>query len=86
MMAKTIQVTFKFFASTREVIGQKELTVELDRGTTAEEAFNKIIEKYPELTENEKQLMIAVNKEIGDKKQRLNDGDEIAILPPVGGG
>lgn len=85
-MAKTIQVTFKFFASTREVIGQKELTVELDRGTTAEEAFNKIIEKYPELTENEKQLMIAVNKEIGDKKQRLNDGDEIAILPPVGGG
>ena len=85
-MSKTIQVTFKFFASTREIIGQKELTVDLDRGTTAEEAFNKIIEKYPELTENEKQLMIAVNKEIGDKKQRLNDGDEIAILPPVGGG
>ncbi|MFW6040387.1 MAG: MoaD/ThiS family protein [Thermoplasmatota archaeon] len=85
-MTSKINVKFKFFATTRDIIGKREINKTLDRGTTVEEGVEQLFKDYPDLREYKNQLMIAVNKEIGDKKQRLDEGDEIALLPPVGGG
>jgi len=39
---------------------------------------------YPEL--NEFKISIAVNKKIVHENMLLNDGDEVALLPPFSGG
>jgi len=39
---------------------------------------------YPEL--NELKISIAVNKKIVHENMLLNDGDEVALLPPFSGG
>ncbi len=52
---------------------------------TVEDLRAEIIKSYPGFS-TIKGFMIAVNQEYATDDQQLNDGDEIAIIPPVSGG
>jgi molybdopterin converting factor subunit 1 len=72
------------FGVAKDILKTHALTLEFDSGTTQD---LKILleEKFPSL----KQLpsyLIAVNSEYSLNETRINDGDEIAIIPPVSGG
>lgn len=79
-------VRVKLFASAREAVGKKELTVELDGEKTGAELVDELTERYPGLKDIRQQLIIALNKSTGNQDEVLKDGDEISILPPVSGG
>ncbi len=85
-MSAKVSVTAKFFASIREVVGQGKLNKEIKQGTTASNLWVELCDEYPGLKELENQIIIAVNKDTGKKDKVLEDGDEIAFLPPVSGG
>ncbi|MGP3667330.1 MAG: ubiquitin-like small modifier protein 1 [Candidatus Bathyarchaeota archaeon] len=93
-----MKVKFRFFASLREIAGEKERTLELDKPVTVYEALNILSEFYGEkfreeifeaetLTENLTILVNGLNiKTLDGVKTVLNDGDEISIFPPIVGG
>ncbi|MFW6038251.1 MAG: molybdopterin converting factor subunit 1 [Candidatus Saliniplasma sp.] len=85
-MSSTINVKLKFFASSREIVGSKELDMDIERGSKTKDVLNILMEKFPGLKDFEGQLILAVNKQTGKADRLLEDGDEIAVLPPVSGG
>lgn len=71
-----------YFGSLSEVAGKQEEIVEFDGGLEA--LKNKLTEGNPGI--KELRFSVAVNQEITAGDQELNDGDEIALLPPFTGG
>ena len=71
-----------FFGILEDIVGSKELII--SEGNSSDELLKNIKKQYPEL-EN-KTFQIAVNQQIINTNTTLNDGDEIALLPPFAGG
>ena len=81
-----MQVTVKLFGSIREVTGSKELSVSLEKGATATSLRALLGEQHPAIEEMGERLRVSVNMEIVRGDPELQDGDEVAFLPPVSGG
>jgi len=85
-MSNKSEVLVKFFASARDIVGKKDIQMEIEKDSKVEDVMKNIFEDYPELQEMQDQLLISVNKDKTDKNEILKDGDEIAVMPPVTGG
>lgn len=81
-----MQVTVKFFASYRELLGSREVKLQLRNGATLRDALDAVYAKYPRLRAFEETMLLAVNHEFADSHANLRDGDEVALMPPVSGG
>lgn len=95
----TLKVTVKFFTTLREVTGKKEEQIEFSRSTTLESLLKKLSQKYgkefndyvyDELSNVRGHLQFLINGQSAalqrGKRTPLKDGDQVTILPPVGGG
>ncbi|MFT4033388.1 MAG: molybdopterin converting factor subunit 1 [Siphonobacter sp.] len=80
-----MELTIQLFGITRDIIGQSRQTVFLQEGDTVQELLNYMKGQYPGLSEL-KSLVIAVNDDYAEPNQKLNQHDEIALIPPVSGG
>ena len=97
-----MQVSVRFFTSLREIVGKKEEKLDLseDRNVTVDMILRRLGEKYGKPFVNyvyEKKggetrgfLQFLVNGKsattLKGLQTELQDGDVLAILPPVGGG
>ena len=81
-----MKVKIKFFALIREKIGIKEIDMEIKEGATLGMLFDKLKKNYPVLKDSSNYLLFSVNKEYASLNSVLNEGDEIALIPPVSGG
>ncbi len=79
------RVTVLFFGATRDIVGQSEMQLALPANTAAG-ALENLLEKFPELRCFGRSLLFAVNQEYAQPDQEINDGDELALFPPVSGG
>jgi sulfur-carrier protein len=72
-----------FFAHLRDAVGEEFLRVDAD-GKTVGELKAELASKYdlPKLDT----VMTAVNEEFAQDDEVIQDGDEIAFIPPVSGG
>lgn len=59
--------------------------MELPDGATVARLADEFLQQYP-LTRDANALVVAVNEEYADHDQVLNNGDEVALIPPVSGG
>jgi molybdopterin synthase sulfur carrier subunit len=95
----TIKITVKFFTTLREIVGKKEEQLEFPHSITVKALLKQLSDRYErdfvdyvfdELGNVRGHLQILVNgKSITTMqgfKTKLSNGDQIAILPPVGGG
>ncbi len=73
-------VTARYFAALREQRGTAVERVELPAGTTAAQAFAAL---FPGLA---LRVAYAVNQSTVASDTVLHEGDEVAFLPPLGGG
>lgn len=80
------KVKLKFFAAWREITGQSELDWPLPEGQSAEELLVGLIVEYPALASGAKTSLVMVNRKYADRTTALQPGDEVAFIPPVGGG
>ena len=81
-----MRIIVKCFAGCRDAVGAASVSVEFPAGTTVGEAFAGLIESYPALAGYDRSVMLAVNREYADRQAVLEDGDELACIPPVSGG
>jgi len=86
MNNEQIRVRVRFFAAPREALGMGEIEIELPAGATVGELIDLLTEEYPVLRSYTRFISVAVNRAYVGMQTKLHDGDEVACLPPVGGG
>ena len=86
MANEQIRVRIRFFAAPREALGTSEIEREIPAGTTAGGLIDLLVEEYPALRPYARYISVAVNRVYVEMQTELRDGDEVACLPPVGGG
>lgn len=90
---------WKLFADLAELAGEKEVSVDVDPGSTVEDALEALVEGRPELADRVRDENGELRDHInvlrnGNNVQTQEDGletvleagDELAIFPPVSGG
>ena len=74
------------FARLRELLGFGERLVSVPNGTTLDGLWAQLAADTPQLAGLGASTRFARNGELADGSVEVCDGDEIALLPPVGGG
>jgi molybdopterin converting factor small subunit len=74
------------FARLRELLGFGERRVDVAGGTTIEDVWAQLAAGAPQLAGLRASTRFARNGALVDPSTVVNEGDEIALLPPVGGG
>lgn len=85
-MSEGTRVVMKLFGPAREAAGAGSIELQLAPAATAADAIAALARAYPRLAPLLPRSRVAVNLEYVDARTPLAPGDEIAILPPVGGG
>jgi len=81
-----MKVKVKFFAAPREALQRSELEQELKSGATVRELLEVLGNRFPVLQPYTGSVKVAVNHKYAAPETELQEGDEVACLPPVGGG
>jgi molybdopterin converting factor subunit 1 len=81
-----MRVRALFFGQLREIVGAEEQEAELPSGACMREAFALWQQRFPALAPFQSMVIAARNQEYAPWDTALEDGDEIAFLPPVSGG
>jgi molybdopterin converting factor subunit 1 len=81
-----MQVNVLLFAALAERADRRALTVHLEESATVSTLLEEIGRQHPELTDLLPSCFVSVNQEYAHAETKIQDGDEIAILPPVSGG
>ena len=79
-MSKTLHVKVKVFGAPSLALESKELSLELGENATAEDLLKSIQVKDPS-------YLYVVREGLRlNSSSKLNDGDEILVVPPIAGG
>ena len=84
-----MNITIKYFSWIRVKLKKSHDLIELDKAISFKELKNMLISKDPIFQEifEDKSVKYFLNlTEIDDDNQTLNNGDILALLPPVTGG
>jgi len=85
-MVNAMKVRVQFYAQLRDLIGMRELEVDLAEGASVRELLDQIYAKRPALRSHDKSILIGAGLEFVDRNYKLKPGEEIAIMPPMQGG
>lgn len=81
-------VKIRFFAVLKKIVGKEEVVLDIEKGTTLEQLLSRLERDLPPLQQimKEGKILISVNQEVVPKECLIQNGDEIAFLPPFAGG
>ncbi|HLH31885.1 MAG TPA: molybdopterin converting factor subunit 1 [Terriglobia bacterium] len=81
-----MQVRLLFFATLKDIVGAREMQLDVPPGATVSDVLSHLETNYPRIKDYRGVALTAVNEEYVDKTASVKDGDELAIFPPVSGG
>jgi molybdopterin converting factor subunit 1 len=81
-----MEVTVRYFASHREAVGVTDEMVTIPEGTTVGELIDRLMTTHPELQGLRRDTVVSVNRGVGSEGTVLNEGDDVALFPPIAGG
>jgi len=81
-----MKVRAEFYSRLKEIIEVPALEMALPENATVNDLFEQLKESYPKLRDFEKSMLFGVGVEFVDRNHPLNEGDTVAIMPPVQGG
>jgi MoaD family protein len=81
-----MKVRAQFYAQLRDLVGSREIDVDLAEGATVRDLLEQIYAQQPKLRLHDKSILIGVGVEFVDRNYKLSPGAEISVMPPVQGG
>ena len=81
-----MRVTIRLFARLRDLAGAGELVRDVAGPATVHSVWNSLVAEMPGLGDYERTMSVAVNADYSRMSAAVQDGDEVAFLPPVSGG
>jgi len=81
-----MRVTVRLFARLRDIAGSGELVRDVSAPATVQTVWQALVAEMPDLVQYEKTMSVAVNAEYARMAAAVNEGDEVAFMPPVTGG
>jgi molybdopterin synthase catalytic subunit len=82
-------ITIRLFGMTKSLAKNlSELSLELDGARRVKDLVALLEAQYPQIGEliHKKKVLVSVNHEIAHEETSIQDGDEVALLPPFAGG
>ncbi len=82
------QLQVLFFSVLRDAVGADRINLELpaDRDWTVATLLERLYSDYPKLRDWDTNLLVAADLKYVQRDEKLHNGQEIAIMPPVQGG
>ena len=81
-----MRVAVTAFAGLRELLAGNAPELELPSGANVGDVWSSLVRLHPALTPLAASTRFARNGRLAERSDELSDGDEVALLPPVGGG
>ncbi len=81
-----MQCTVLVFAQLAEQVGTDRVSLGLAAGTSVAAALDTLAAQHPGIAALRPVLAVAVNDRYATAATTLNEGDTLALIPPVSGG
>ena len=81
-----MRVRVLFFGMLKDLVGRASEESDVPEGSSLRSVFEDYACRYPRLRDISRSIVLARNQEFADAGTSLEDGDEVAFLPPVSGG
>jgi molybdopterin synthase sulfur carrier subunit len=75
-----------YFAALRDLSGTSEEWLELEGVASVSDFIGSLSAKHPALTGRLASVRVAVNETFAAPSDAVNEGDTLALIPPVSGG
>jgi molybdopterin synthase catalytic subunit len=83
---RAVRVSVRLFAGLHDLVGHREVELELVDGATVADLRDQLVSQYPAVAPLMSTLVCAVNEEYVPNEHRLSPRDQVALIPPVSGG
>ena len=80
------KVNVRLFAGLHDMIGKRDLTLQMPDGATIGQLRERLGEEYPIVQPFLTTLVCAVDEEYVPSEHVLREGDAVALIPPISGG
>jgi sulfur-carrier protein len=81
-----MKVRVQFYAQLRDLVGIRELDIDVAEGSTIRDLLEQVYAQQPKLRPHDKSILIGAGVEFVDRNYRLKPDEEISVMPPVQGG
>ncbi len=81
-----MRVTIAFYSYFKDLTGCSEISEELPGGSTLNDLLGRLGQRFPKLEAMRNSMLTAVGVDYQDRSYRLQEGDRVALFPPVQGG
>jgi molybdopterin converting factor subunit 1 len=81
-----MRVTVRLFARLRDLAGSGELIRDVAGPATIQSVWKDLVGEIPALADYERTMSVALNADYSRMSAAVQEGDEVAFLPPVSGG
>jgi len=81
-----IEVKVNFYSYFKDLTGCSETVETLNAGSTLEDLFTRLANRFPKLAAMKKSTLMAVGLDYQGTGYVLKQGDEVSFFPPVQGG
>jgi molybdopterin converting factor subunit 1 len=82
----SMRCTVLLFAHLADAAGRREVPLELPRDATVSDAIDALARSFSSIAPFRDPIAIAVNERYVQPDYELEEGDTIALIPPVSGG
>jgi MoaE-MoaD fusion protein len=79
-------VRVRLFAILKDRAGVDAFAVDVSSDARVADALDAVVSRHPTLAGLVDRSAVAVNREYAPRTHPLNEGDELALIPPVSGG
>lgn len=79
-----MNLTILFFGATADIVGQRQIRLDISDALNVGEAMEQLKQDYPGLRSH--RILAALNEEYVTLDAQLRDGDTLAVFTAVSGG
>ncbi len=81
-----MNIRVRLFSIAKDLAKIDELQLDMKDGAHVEEIYEYLVAYNESFMDHKSTFRFAVNEEYVDDDHKLQDGDEVAVIPPVSGG